>query len=227
MSAERRARLLALLAVYDGVEGVLHGICALCEAELAVSGARVRVLGGIGAVLPRDDALAARLDEVEAVAGQGPSVDAFDLGRPVLVPDLATDTGRWHAFTPDAVALGVAAVFAFPLLIGASRFGVLTLHRRTAGPLTPDQLLDAFLLADAATSAIFDDLHGPPATTLPDLLDIHPEVHQASGIVAVQLDIGVADALARIRAHAFANRLPLAEVATKIIERRLRLDSGE
>lgn len=232
MSADRRQQLMALLAAYDTAAALLSGICDLCVVELGVSGARVRVLGGTrvvggGAMVYASDELGARLEDLAATAGGGPCVDAFELGRPVLVPDLAADGVRWPGFTADAVNAGAGAVFSFPLQVGGVRLGVLELHRRSAGSLTPTQLTDAFLLADAATNTIFDDVHGVPAMTLPGLVDIQAEVHQATGMVAVDLKVGLSEALLRIRGYAFAHHMTLAQVAKEIIERRLRLDTGE
>jgi hypothetical protein len=232
VSAGRREQLLALLAVHHSATALLRGICGLYVSELAVSGARMRVLGGLsadsgGAMVCATDSLGVLLDDLELTVGQGPCVDAFELGRPVLIPDLAAQRIRWPGFTADAVTAGVAAVFSFPLQLGAVRLGVVGLHRSSAGPLAPAHLVDAFLLADAAVNTIFDDMHGVTPTTLPGLVDIQAGVHQASGIVAVQLKVSLQEALLRIRGYAFAHELTLAEVAGHIIERRLRLDSGE
>lgn len=232
MSADRREHLQALLAVHDTAAAVLRGICTLCVSELAVTGARVRVLGAIaadggGALAYASDALGARLDDLVATAGAGPAVDAFDLGRPVLIPDLNAGGTRWPGFTADAIAAGAVAVFSFPLQLGGVRFGVLDLHRNTAGSLTPAQLTDALLLADAATDTIFHDLQGVAPMTLPGLVDIQAEVHQATGMVAVELKVSLQEALLRIRGYAFAHQMTLAEVARDIVKRRLRLDIGE
>lgn len=144
-----------------------------------------------------------------------------------MVPDMTVTGGRWPGFAADAVSAGAAAVFSFPLHVGGVRLGVLEVHRRTIGSLTPAQLTDAFLLADAATDTIFDDVHGVAALTLPGLVDIQAEVHQATGMVAVDLEVSLSEALLRIRGHAFAQQMTLAQVAKEIIERRLRLDIGE
>ncbi|MGB3438611.1 MAG: GAF and ANTAR domain-containing protein [Actinophytocola sp.] len=232
MSADRRRHLQAQLAAHTDAADLLRGICDLCVVQLAVSGARVRVLGVTsvedgGALVYSSDELGARLDDLAATAGSGPCIDAFELGRPVLVSNLATDGGRWPGFSSDAVTEGAAAVFSFPLQVGGVRLGVLELHRRSAGSLTPSQLTDAFLLADAATDTIFDDVHGVAPLTLPGLVDIQAEVHQATGMVAVDMRVSLAEALLRIRGHAFAHHMTLVQVAKEIIERRLRLDSGE
>lgn len=232
VSADRREHLRAVLAVHADAAGLLRGVCDLCALTLAVSGARIRVLGGVstadgGALVHSSDELGARLDDLATVAGSGPHFDAFELGRPVLVPDLRVVGARWPGFTAEAISAGAVAVFAFPLQVGGVRLGVLELHRRTAGALTPDQLTDVFVFIDISTEAIFDDIHGVPPLTLPGLVDIQPEVHQATGMVAVDMGVSLAEALSRIRGHAFAQHLTLAQVAREIIERRLRLDSGE
>ena len=230
MSADRREHLQNLLAEYHNAADLLRGICDLCVTEVAVSGARARVLGatsadGGGALVYSSDELGARLDDLAVTVGSAPCFDAFELGRPVLVPDLTADGGRWPGFTADAITAGAAALFSFPLQVGGVRLGVLEMHRRSAGSLTPAQLTDALLLADAATDTIFADVHGtPPPLTLPGLVDIQAEVHQATGMVAVDMRVSLAEALLRIRGHAFAHHKTLTEVAKEIIERRLRLD---
>ncbi|MET0135320.1 MAG: GAF and ANTAR domain-containing protein [Kibdelosporangium sp.] len=233
MSVERRRQLLAMLAANnDGAWALLRGICGLYVSELAITGAWLRVLGGLhadngGAMVYATDPLGVRLDDLQQTAGQGPCTDAFELRHPVLVPDLAAQPARWLGFTDVALGARVAAVFAFPLQLGAVRLGMVGLYRDVAGALTPAQLVDALLLADTATGIIIDDLHGLRPMTLPALVDIQADVHQASGMVAVQLEVSLPEALLRIRGYAYAHGLPLAEVAGHIIGRRLRLDIGE
>ena len=232
VSADRRERLRAHLAVHDGAFAQLRGICELCVSELRVTGARVRVLGGFeteggGVLVHATDPLSAELEDLAVTAGAGPCMDAFALGHPVLVPDLAAEHVRWPGFTADAVSAGVAAVFSFPLRVGGARLGVLELHRTASGALSHTQLTDAFLLADAATDTIFDDMHTMAPMTLPGVVDIQAVVHQATGFVAVELEVSLQEALMRIRGYAFAHQMTLSEVAKDIIERRLRLEPGE
>ena len=52
--------------------------------------------------------------------------------------------------------------------------------------------------------------------------DFHFVVHQAAGIVSAQLDVSVAEALIRLRAHAFANDRLLTDVAQDVVAHRLR-----
>lgn len=232
MSADRRARLRALLAGRGGVADRLRGICELCVAELAVSGARVRVLGGVaaaggGALVYATDPLSLRVEDLATTSGVGPCFDAFTHRHPLLVPDLAAEQSRWPGFASEALVIGIAALFTFPLQIGGARLGVLEVHRVTAGRLTSDQLTDALLLSDEATETILDDLDGLRPMVLPVVVDIQAEVHQATGFVAVDLGVSLNEALLRIRGYAFAHRQTLTHVARQIIERRLRLEDGE
>jgi steroid delta-isomerase-like uncharacterized protein len=48
-------------------------------------------------------------------------------------------------------------------------------------------------------------------------------IHQATGMVSVQLDVGMAIALVCLRSHASAAGRPLADVAADVVARRLRL----
>jgi hypothetical protein len=74
-------------------------------------------------------------------------------GGPVLASDLdeTEAAGLWPVFSPAARQAGAAAIFAFPLRIGAIRVGVMSLYREQAGPLSTAQLGDALIFADAAT----------------------------------------------------------------------------
>ena len=60
---------------------------------------------------------------------------------------------------------------------------------------------------------------------LDDAVAYRAETYQASGMIAIQLQIPASEALLRIRAHAFANDRPLSAVAADIVARRLRLDN--
>lgn len=62
--------------------------------------------------------------------------------------------------------------------------------------------------------------HGPD-TAMGDGVFGRPEIHQAVGMVLVQLGIGPEEALTRMRARAFAEQRMLVDVARDVVERRL------
>ncbi|NYI98961.1 hypothetical protein HNR12_005238 [Streptomonospora nanhaiensis] len=156
--------------------------------------------------------------------GEGPCLESFALGAPVLASDLAAETARWPVFAPAAVEAGARSVFSFPLQFGAVAIGTFEVHRRTAGPLSGEELGNALLLDSHGR----DEGTGHLADAQPWLApDYHTEVYQATGMLSVQLGIGLDDALARLRAHAFANELSVSAVAREILAGRLRLDEGD
>ena len=175
------------------------------------------------------DPVAACILDLCYTLGEGPGFDAHQDGAPVAEPDLALPRRiRWPTFAPPAVEAGAAAVFSFPLRVGGVRLGALTLHEVRPGPLSDDQHADALAMASVVVNAILahqaDAPPGALASDLEALSDSRAEVHQASGMVSVQLDVGLAEAAVRLRAHAYAEGRPLAEVARAVVERRLRLE---
>lgn len=194
-----------------------------------MSGAGIMLMSGDvqrGSVCSTDS-VSALIEQLQYALGEGPCVDAYRLDRPVVEPDLAAPrVPRWPAFAAPAMAAGVRAVFGFPLQVGALRLGALNLYRDEPGKLTGDQHADALVMADVAAQALLvlqaDARPGRLAAALESGADFQYVVHQAAGMVAVQLGVAIGDALVRLRAHAFGNSLALADVARLVVDRRLR-----
>jgi hypothetical protein len=56
----------------------------------------------------------------------------------------------WPTSAREVAAAGVAALFAFPIRIGAISLGTLELHRRTPGPLSTTQPAHTLAVVDTA-----------------------------------------------------------------------------
>jgi hypothetical protein len=134
----------------------------LCAEVLGVSGVAVSVLASGGDdMVWRTDGLSVRLDDLQFTLGEGPGVDAAASGELVLEPDLgAVPVQRWPVFTPAALELGVRAVFAVPLQIGAIRVGVLVAQRDAPGLMDGGVLTDLLVFAGAATDALLGSVTG-------------------------------------------------------------------
>jgi hypothetical protein len=229
-------RILARLVGTGAPELETKRLCDVCAEVTGMTGAGIMLMSGDvprGPVCTTDTA-SALVEQLQYELGEGPCVDAYDQDRPVLEPDLAEPrTARWLAFTGPAIAAGVRAIFGFPLQVGAVRLGALNLYRDQPGPLSDEQHADALVMADVAAQALLVmQANAPPGKIAAELeasADFQYVVHQASGMVAAQLDVSVGQALLRLRAHAFGNDRPLAEVAADVVARRLRFDaqSGE
>ncbi len=225
-AADRRARVLALLAEHG--QG-LDRLCAACVAHLpSIGGAGLAVMSTLPASETRyvSDEKSARIEALQFELGEGPCMDAFAAGRPVLVPDVSgrEQRLRWPAFTEGAEAAGVGALFAFPLQLGAIRIGVLDLYRDRPGRLDEDELGDALVFADTVTLLLLAEDHTNGADWPSSAFDHHAAVHQATGMVMAQLGGSIEAAFDRLRAHAYAEDRPLDEVAVDVVNRRLRFD---
>jgi hypothetical protein len=205
-------------------------ICGLCTDALAVTGAGISMItdsGHRGVVCATDDT-AAWIEELQVTLGQGPCVDAAASGAPVLVPDLEAGDGlalaRWPAFLDSAYSAGVRAVFAFPLRIGAIGVGAIDLYRDSTGELTSGQLGAALMAADAAAISLLH-LGGGAGDQFADDPDARAsfglEVHQATGMVQVQLGLSAEAAFLALRARAYSSGARLSEVARDVIDRRV------
>jgi hypothetical protein len=177
--------------------------------------------------------LSARFEELQFTLGEGPGPEALTTGSPVLEPDLdRVRPERWPALLPAARELGVHGVCCFPLGIGAIRVGVLTVLCDPGRLPNEQQYADAGALAAALTAAFLDggrsrrrDGEHPDPGMVVQASSLHrAAVHQATGMVSVQLGVTMEVALLRLRAHSYASDRPLGEVAQDVVARRLRFD---
>jgi ANTAR domain len=236
---ERRGRVWELVAEQAARRGgrvSAADVCAAAVPEVQVTGAWLSAApdAQAGHLMQVTDDVSRQLAELQLTLGEGPLLDASAFSGPVLASDLAdAEPGtRWPAFTPAAGRAGAAAVFAFPLVIGAIRAGVLGLYRDRPGPLSDFQLGDALVFADTATMLLLDAQDpaaggiGPgagPGGQPAGLASYRAEIDQATGMLTEQLGVSVTDAFVRLRAYAYANDRQLADVARDIVARRLRL----
>jgi hypothetical protein len=231
---DRWARLLATAGSERAAQPLR--ICELCVETLDVTGAGIAMVttaGHRGVVCATDD-VSAKIEELQLTLGEGPCVDAAVTGSPVLLPELGQSADvaveRWPTFMEGAAAAGVQAVFAFPLRVGAINVGVLDLYRNAPGELSIDELPAALMAADAAALALlYLDVDGAGAFT--DNHDARAsyqlEVHQATGMVLAQTGVTIDQAFLMLRARAFSEGRPLAELAADVVARRVRFSTED
>jgi hypothetical protein len=225
-SSQVDALLATLLGDQGDRDSRLDRFCVSCRESLGVRAA-VLTVAGRGEpplVVAATDEPALRLQALELALGEGPSVDAQRLGGPVLVSDLRSKRRmtRWPHYSSDAAAAPWRAQFAYPLQIGAIRLGVLTLYDDRPVPLGDRQRSEALIYAEAATILLLHlqdvagDGDGMPVEVERSFSST-AELHQATGMVAVQAAVGLAEALLLVRARAFSSgRTPL-EVARDVL----------
>jgi hypothetical protein len=189
--SDRLLDLFSLMDSRDRAEDSRLALCAVAAEFLALDGATIVLSSDHGDVtrLCASNDTAYALVDLEIVVGEGPSVDA-SRGDAVNESNLLDAAFiRWPTYTPQAVILGAQAVFAYPIRLGAVRFGALSLFRASSGPLNAPQESDAFLVASVIGRAILAGEAGETRATLVGELHgasvLEFTVHQAAGMVAV------------------------------------------
>ncbi|MGA9874060.1 MAG: GAF and ANTAR domain-containing protein [Rhodococcus sp. (in: high G+C Gram-positive bacteria)] len=226
---------------------LLDRACRAIISGADVCGVAVTLMSSNGAreLVYASDAVAQHLDDIQFTTGIGPCLDAFTSATPVLCPDLRADdyAERWLGFTDDALALGAASVFAFPLTGGPSVFGAIEIYRTWPGDLGSDEYLaasrgaetTAHLLLSLFSGTSVGEVAGSEAAGLPDtdpdrVWDseyARPQVNHAAGMVSVQMDVGIDDAMATMRSRAYADHRSITDIADDVVARRLNFRHGD
>jgi len=231
-----KAAVLAQLARVVASEGSDQPLpVRLCQASIAILGAdgaaiTLSYTEAARLTVCATDETSARLEDLQDVLGEGPGPDAYRTGRIVRAELAKDESRRWPTFAAAAQAVvGPAAISALPIRPGMDVLGVLTLYQLPARPLEREPAVAQFL-ADAVGAALLrdgglqDDLGAGPWSA-------RAQVDQATGMVVAQLGVSPEDAVALLRAHAYADNASMATIAAEIIERRLDFslhdDSGQ
>jgi hypothetical protein len=196
--------------------------------RLPISGASVCVRMGDReqSTISVSDSMAAEIDELQYVLGEGPHWDALRSGRPVSAPNLrARDDGKWPMLSAALADFNLGALFAYPLRMGAVTVGVADLYRRESGAFDEHDSATAMSLArETAPRALqtATTLARAEAPAKPGLAaELRREVHQATGMILVQLDIDATEAFLRLKAYSFSSGISIQEVAKDVVQRRL------
>jgi hypothetical protein len=208
---------------------------SLCDPFLdlfPIAGAAVSLLGkrvGQSTLCASNDS-AARLDELQFDAGDGPCWQAMESRQIVAAADLLVEEhtewpGFMEAFRDDPIAGEIASMYAFPLVAGSLEIGAIDLYSGRPNAMSVPDVRDAAALAKIASWQVLrrilaDD--DPEADARP-----RREVNQAIGMVLAQLNISAQDANLLLRAHAYSMGKPVLEIATDVIERRLDFSGQE
>ncbi|MCM2416168.1 ANTAR domain-containing protein [Streptomyces sp. RKAG290] len=216
-----------LRALHRDAGAGLHEGCVsvLGMDHLVVS---LAVEGQITEQLWSSDETGASFEDLQFTLGEGPGPDALRTGHAALEHDVTgASVERWPALIPAMAHLPVQAVFCLPLALGGITVGVLTALRASPGHMSGQEMDDAVGLAAALTLQFL----GGAGTRLDAWVDEQPDgelhravVHQATGMLSVQLELPLGKALLRLRAYAYSHDRSIIHAAEDVVSRRLRLD---
>lgn len=228
-----------LLAAVDGRRGVdaADRLCEACVALLDVDAVAISlVFDGVNTgTLGSSGERATEYDELQFTLGEGPCLDSVTRRAPVLVSDLSDLADqRWPLYGPAMLSMRIRGVHAVPIVVAGEYIGALDLFCERPGRLTAEHLGGAVVAAELAGVPLLDLLdtdmqaaandQASDAWTELNVLS-RAEVSQATGMLVAQLHVEPAEALLRLRAHAYATGRAATEVARDILERRVRLEA--
>lgn len=217
-----------LVAGYDVVD-LLHTLVECCRDILDITAAGILLADHTGQLeVVASTSEASNLVEIMQVdAKQGPCMDCFTTGKPVSLPDVNVDAGRWPSFQAEAHAQGFGGVFALPLRLREEVIGTLNLLREEAGDLAGRDLRAAQALADVATIGILQARSLSDSDTvrlqLQHALDSRVLIEQAKGFVAHKNNVSPEEAFRLIRSYARTHAQRLSDVARGLVEHTLTL----
>ena len=146
------------------------------------------------------------LELFELQTREGPCLDCFRTGLPVMHQDLLAADGRWPQFAAHAIDAGFRSVQAIPMRLRGTTIGALNLFQVEAGEMVEADLVAAQAFADIATIAILQHRAGIEAQLvneqLQNALNSRVIIEQAKGMVAQRRDLSMEEAFAVLRDHA-------------------------
>jgi transcriptional regulator with GAF, ATPase, and Fis domain len=156
---------------------------------------------------------------------EGPCLDCFRDGVPVLVQDLSAEEKRWPQFVPAALGAGIASVHALPMRLHDAVLGTLGLFGAQPGLLNEDDLHLGQALAATASLALVAERNSADKDVLNAQLNtaLHSRVvlEQAKGLLAQSGDLDMEQAFAVLRRYARDHNEKVSHIAAQTVERVL------
>ncbi len=169
------------------------------------------------------------LELFELQAEEGPCLDCYRTGGPVMTGDLAVADGPWPQFAARAIAAGFLSVHALPMRLRGSVIGALNLFDVEAGEMSPSDIEAARALADVGTIGILAHRAALEAKVLNEelnhALNSRIVIEQAKGMVAERARLTMEQAFSTLRYHARSHNLRLVDVAQDVIGGALLISS--
>ena len=213
----------ALVADFDVVE-LLTLLTDGCVDVLDVGAAGLMLVapeGDLRVMASSSEAMRV-LELFELQSQEGPCLDCYRTGQPVVNQDLATVNGRWTRFAPEALAAGFHSVHALPMRLRGTVIGALNLFHIEPGEMRQADVVAAQAMADVATIGVLQHRAALEAQVLNEqlnhALNSRIVIEQAKGIIAERESLNMEQAFSALRNHARGHNLRLVDVAGDVID---------
>jgi GAF domain-containing protein len=219
-----------LVADFDAVE-LLTLLADRCVEVLDVGAAGLMLAapdGDLRLMASSSEAMRV-LELIELQAQEGPCLDCYRTGEPVVNQDLAAVNLRWPRFAPEALAAGFHSVHALPMRLRGTVIGALNLFHVEPGEMPQPDIAAAQAMADVATIAILSRRAAREAQVVNEQLNValnsRVVIEQAKGMVAERMGLTMEEGFSALRNHARNHNLRLVSVAHDVIDGRLEVSA--
>lgn len=216
----------SLVSGFD-IVGLFDDLAGACVELLGVTAAGLMLVDPAGRlrVMASSSERSRLLELLEIQNDEGPCLDCYRGGQPVVVADLARDDGRWPHFSPEAARVGFGSVYALPMRLREETIGALNLFHREPSALTAAGIRLAQGLADVATIGILQERAVQRSADLADQLQAALNsrliIEQAKGVLAERERVSMSTAFEMLRRYARRTGRRLSEVAAALVSGEL------
>jgi len=218
-----------LVSNFD-VADLLHTLAVRSADLFDLDAAGIMLADRVGTlhVVGSSDEHARVLELFELQNREGPCLDCYSSGEPVVEDDLAS-SDRWPNFRREALDAGFHSVQAIPMRLRDQVIGALNLFRLPPGRLDRADLSACRALADVATISLLQDRATEESRVLAGHLQValnnRTVIEQAKGVLAERADLDMHAAFELLRGHARNHNARLNEVAQALLEDRLSVEA--
>ncbi|MCW2839568.1 MAG: hypothetical protein JWR55_1051 [Aeromicrobium sp.] len=217
------SQLASVLSTLRDVDSLPERLCEAGRQMLAADGAAITLSTPAGVRVPicATDGISARLQDLEDVVDQGPTVDAVQTGTMLIERFGEGGEERWPMMSEHGARLGfTGTLIAVPLVVDQRVIGALSAHRQPP-ERTGDRDIGAFLGVALATALLQEPSLSLEGVTASGDWPSRAQLHQATGMIVAQVGVHPHDALALLKGQAFAQGTTLPDIAEQIIQRRI------
>jgi len=221
--AESVAKLEGVDPADAGLDEALELVAKEADDLFPVDGAGIMLLseGSVLRYVAASDEPGQMLETLQEHTQEGPCVDAFFDGRPVVAGDLAADP-RWPSVGPLAAGHGIRAVLGVPIALRKGPVGTLNVYAAAPHAFDEDDLaaIQAYarVVASLLRAGVRAHVEGRVARQLQFALDHRVLIEQAKGVVMERRRLDAKAAFELLRTHARSARMPIDEVARQVID---------
>lgn len=188
-------------------------------------------MGGDLRVMASSSATMRDLELYELQASEGPCLDCYHSGEPVVNEDLESSRERWPEFAPAALTAGFRTVSALPMRLRGKTIGALNLFLTGDRSLSGSDVSGARAFADVATIAILQHQAAVDARQVNEQLNRALNgrviIEQAKGMLAERAGLDVDQAFVWLRGHAHGHDLRLVDLAQSFIDGNVAVEAFE